>query len=116
MVAEIVQVKNRISCLLMEAGMGYNQQKLHHKGYFQELMTTNPDIDESLRPLLQLCRETLVRLRKTSKELGRETPTSLCTLQKSFAPINRAAHHLNEPLQNHFNHFKILLAINEEFM
>ena len=60
-----MQLKNRISCVLMQAGVTYNQEKLHHTGYFKELLTSNPDIDESLRRLLQQCREGLVRLRKT---------------------------------------------------
>jgi len=33
-------------------------------GYFRELLKTNPDINDSLRSLLQLCRETQVRLQK----------------------------------------------------
>ncbi len=71
LVRQTVQLKNRISGLLMEAGVGYNKQKLHKVGYFRELLKTNPDIDESLRPLLQLCRETLVRLQKTGSALIR---------------------------------------------
>jgi len=38
---------------------------LHKVGYFRDLLKSNPDINESLRSLLQLCRETLVRLQKT---------------------------------------------------
>ena len=71
LIRQTVQLKNRISGLLMEAGVSYNAQKLHHVGYFRELMKTNPDIDESLRPLLGLCRETLVRLQKTESALVR---------------------------------------------
>jgi transposase len=51
--------------------VSYNQQKLHQKGYFKELLATNQDIEESLRSLLHLCRETLVRLRKTEGALVR---------------------------------------------
>src|SRR3984893_15951479 len=71
LVRQTVQLKNRISGLLMEAGVSYNKQKLHKVGYFRELLKSNPDIDESLRPLLQLCRETLVRLQKTESALIR---------------------------------------------
>jgi transposase len=71
LVRQTVQLKNRISGLLMEAGVSYNKQKLHKVGYFRELLKTNQDIDESLRPLLQLCRETLVRLQKTESALIR---------------------------------------------
>jgi transposase len=46
---QTVQLKNRFSCVLMEAGVTYNQKKLHQAGYFKELLTNNPDVDESLR-------------------------------------------------------------------
>jgi transposase len=62
LVHQAMQLKNKISGLLMEAGVSYNKQKLHKVGYFQELLATNPDIHEGLRPLLRLCREILVRL------------------------------------------------------
>ena len=71
LVHQAVQLKNKISCLLMEAGVSYNKQKLHKVGYFKELLATNPDINEGLRPLLGLCRETLVRLQKTESALVR---------------------------------------------
>src|SRR4029077_16924245 len=41
-------MKNKISTLLMEAGVSYNKQKLHKAGYFRELLATNPDINEGL--------------------------------------------------------------------
>src|SRR3979411_1140626 len=71
LVRQSVQLKNRISGLLMEAGVSYNKQQLHKVGYFKELLATNQDIDVSLRPLRGLCRETLVRLRKTEGALVR---------------------------------------------
>jgi transposase len=71
LVRQTVQLKNKISGLLMEAGVSYNKQKLHKVGYFRELLKSNSDIDESLRPLLQLCRETLVRLQKIESGLVR---------------------------------------------
>src|SRR6202043_3239773 len=40
-------------------------------GYFRELLATNPDINEGLKPLLQLCRETVVRLGRTESALVR---------------------------------------------
>ena len=39
--------------------------------YFKEPLATNPDINEGLKPLLRLCRETLVRLQKTESALVR---------------------------------------------
>jgi transposase len=37
-----VQMKIKISALLMEAGVSYNKQRLHKAGYFRELLATNP--------------------------------------------------------------------------
>jgi len=68
-VRQMVQVKNRISGLLLETGVSHNKQRLHKVGYFRELMATNPDIDDSIRPLLQLSRETVVRLQRTDYAL-----------------------------------------------
>ena len=44
---------------------------MHKAGYFRELLAINPDIDEGLRSLLRLCRETVVRLQKTESALVR---------------------------------------------
>src|SRR6266513_885157 len=68
---QMVQMKIKISALLMEAGVSYNKQRLHKAGYFRELLATNPDIDEGLRSLLRLCRETVVRLQKTESAMVR---------------------------------------------
>jgi transposase len=65
LVHQMVQVKNRISGLLMETGVNHNKQRLHKVGYFRELMATSPEISDSIRPLLRLSRETVVRLQKT---------------------------------------------------
>src|ERR1700751_3757016 len=69
LVRQMVQMKIKISTLLMEAGVSYNKQKLHKAGYFRELLATNPDIDESLRELLRQCREMVVRLGKMESAL-----------------------------------------------
>jgi transposase len=69
LVRQMVQMKNRISGLLMETGVSHNKQRLHQVGYFRELMSTNSEIDESIRPLLRLSRETIVRLQKTEYAL-----------------------------------------------
>jgi len=65
----MVQMKNKISGLLMEAGVSYNKQRLHRAGYFRELLATNSDIDEGLCSLLRLCRETVVHLQKTESAM-----------------------------------------------
>jgi transposase len=67
LVRQAVQLKNKIAVLLMEAGVSYNKQKLHKVGYFRELLATNKDIDEGLKPLLRLCRETLGAPRQDGK-------------------------------------------------
>jgi len=69
LVRQMVQMKNRISGLLMEAGVSHNKQRLHKVGYFRELLATNKDIHDSIRPLLRLSRETIVRLQKTEYAL-----------------------------------------------
>src|SRR6204780_1940099 len=71
LVRQMVQTKNKIAVLLMEAGVSYNKQKLHQAGYFRELLATNPDIDEGLCSLLRVCRETVVRLGKNEGALVR---------------------------------------------
>src|SRR6202162_4733494 len=43
LVRQTVQLKNKISGLLMEAGVNYNKEKLHKVGYFRELLKSNPD-------------------------------------------------------------------------
>jgi transposase len=53
LVRQMVQIKNKISTLLMEAGVSYNKQRLHKAGYFRELLATNQEIDEGLCSLLR---------------------------------------------------------------
>src|SRR6266853_5417462 len=82
LVRQIVQMKNKISGLLMEAGVSYNKQRLHKAGYFRELLATNPDIDEGLCSLLRLCRETVVRLQKTESALIRSLQSDSLLLER----------------------------------
>ena len=63
-VKQMVQMKNRVSGLLMETGVSYNKQRLHKVGYFAELMSTNEEISESIRPLLKLSRDMISRSQK----------------------------------------------------
>jgi transposase len=64
LVRQLAQMKNRVSGLLMETGVSHNKQRLHKVGYFRELLTTNQEVQESIRPLLELSRETIIRLHK----------------------------------------------------
>ena len=69
LVRQRVQMKNRISGLLMETGVSHNKQRLHKVGYFRELLSSNEEVHENIRPLLQLSRETIVRCQKTEYAL-----------------------------------------------
>jgi transposase len=71
LVRQMLQMKIKISSLLMEAGVSYNKERLQKAGYFRELLATHPDIDERLRSLLRQCRETVVRLSKTESAVIR---------------------------------------------
>jgi transposase len=68
---QTVQMKNRVSGLLMETGVSYNKLRLHRMGYFAELMSTNEEVSESIRPLLRLCREHIDRAIKLDTTLLR---------------------------------------------
>jgi len=61
-------MKNKIGIALMEAGVSYDKQRLNKAGCFRELPATNRDIDGELRPLLRMCRELVVRLKRTESE------------------------------------------------
>src|SRR5438105_9587249 len=69
LVRQMVQMKNRISGLLMETGVSHNKKRLHKVGYFRELLTANEEVQESIRPLLRVSRDTIVRLQKTEYAL-----------------------------------------------
>ena len=68
-VKQMVQMKNRVSGLLMETGVSYNKQRLHKVGYFGELMSTNEDISQAVRPLLNLSRGMIRRSGKLEYDL-----------------------------------------------
>jgi transposase len=75
LVRQMVQMKNRISGLLLETGVSHNRQRLHKVKYFRELLENNQEVDENIRPLLRLSRETVVRLQKTEYAL-------ICSLER----------------------------------
>src|ERR1700760_4935347 len=62
-IRQSVQMKNRVSGLLMETGVSHNKRHLHNVGYFQDLMSTHPEVSDSIRPLLRICREQIERSR-----------------------------------------------------
>src|ERR1700733_14401648 len=68
-VRQVVQMKNRISGLLMESGVSYDKQRLHKMGYFTELLSTNEEISDRIRPLLRLGREHILRGQRLDRAL-----------------------------------------------
>lgn len=58
---QAVQMKNRISGLLMETGVSCAKPHLHRRWYFERLLTTSEDVPDSISPLLKLCREHIDR-------------------------------------------------------
>jgi transposase len=69
LVRQMVQMKNRVSGLLMETGVEHNKQRLHKAGYFHELLATNQEVHPCIRPLLKISRETIERCQKTDYAL-----------------------------------------------
>ena len=69
LVRQMVQMKNRVSGLLMETGVEYNKQRLHKVSYFRELLSENEEVHPSIQPLLKLSRETIERCQKTGYAL-----------------------------------------------
>src|ERR1700735_3629474 len=69
LVKQMVQMKNRVSGLLMETGVEHNKSRLHKVSYFRELLSANGEVPPSLRPLLKLSRETIERCQKTEYAL-----------------------------------------------
>jgi transposase len=51
---QMVQMKNRISGLLMETAVSYDKLRLHRMGYFDELLSTNEEVRDNIRPLLKI--------------------------------------------------------------
>src|SRR3974390_3195968 len=64
LVKQKVQMKNRVSGLLMETGVSYNKRRLHRMGYFADLMSSSDEIGDSIRPLLKISREHIERAQK----------------------------------------------------
>jgi transposase len=68
-VKQMVQMKNRVSGLLLETGVTYNKRQLHKVGYFGEMLSTNAEIGEAVRPLLNLSRRMIRRSSKLEYDL-----------------------------------------------
>jgi len=68
-VRQAVQMKNKISGLLMESGAEYSQRRLHGERYFAELMEKLEEIPESVKDLLKLSRGSLETFQATQQQL-----------------------------------------------
>jgi transposase len=72
LVRQAVQMKNKVSGLLMEAGVPYNQQKVHQKKYFAELLQKQKkEMPPSMPELLRLSRSTMEALTGMQRQLIR---------------------------------------------
>ena len=74
-VKQAVQMKNKISGLLMESGAEYNKKRLHGEKYFAELVENLEEVPESVKDLLRLSRGALETFQATQQRL-------LASLQK----------------------------------
>lgn len=68
-VDQAVQMKNKISGLLMECGAQYNKQRLHGAKYFSELLENLEEVPESVKELLKLSRGSLETFQATQQQL-----------------------------------------------
>jgi transposase len=68
-VGHAVQLKNKMSGLLMEVGAEYNKQQLHGKQYFTELMGQLEEVPESVKDMLRLSRSALEMFETTQRQL-----------------------------------------------
>ena len=68
-VGQSVQMKNRMSGMLMEVGAEYNKQRLHGAKYFSELLDQLEEVPESVKDLLRLSRGALETFAATQRQL-----------------------------------------------
>jgi len=68
-VKQMVQMKNRVSGLLMETGVSYSKSQLHRAGYFKDLMWMHPEVSDAIRPLLKFCRERIDQAQELDRRL-----------------------------------------------
>lgn len=71
-VEQAVQMKNRISGLLMESGAEYNKKRLHGEKYFGELLESlEEEVPETVKDLLRLSRGSLEAMEGIQRQLVR---------------------------------------------
>lgn len=66
---QAVQMKNRISGLLMECGVEYSKQRLHGAQYFGELMENLEEVPETVKHLLRVSRGSVESFQATQQQL-----------------------------------------------
>ena len=81
-VAQATRMKNKIGCLLMQAGAEYNKEKLHGKKYFTELLDTVEHVPESVKALLRLSRGAMEMFEATQQRLLVELRNNACLAQR----------------------------------
>jgi len=68
-VKQAVQMKTKISGLLMETGTEYNKERLHGEKYFTELVDKLEEVPESVKDLLRLSRGALETFEARQQQL-----------------------------------------------
>jgi transposase len=69
-VGQAVQMKNRMSGMLMEVGAEYSKRRLHGKEYFSELLDQlDEEVPESVKDLLQVSRGAIEMFAATQRQL-----------------------------------------------
>jgi transposase len=64
-----VQMKNKITGLLMAGGIEYDKEKVHGHRYFEKLLKERPEIRPTTRPLLQFSRQQVETLQRMERQL-----------------------------------------------
>src|SRR6266567_3330637 len=68
-VGQAVQMKNRMSGMLMEVGAEYSKRRLHGKEYFSELLDQLEEVPDSVKDLLQVSRGAVEMFAATQRQL-----------------------------------------------
>jgi transposase len=71
LVRSATRMKNKTAGLLMECGVEYNKKKLHHKGYFHDLLGHLEEVPESVIEMLRYNRGMMETFEKIQKRLIR---------------------------------------------
>jgi transposase len=64
-----VQLKNKMSGMLMEVGAEYNKERLHGKQYFHQLLDHLEEVPESVKDMLRLSRSALETFDSTQQQI-----------------------------------------------